>query len=64
LNVELDIDDIDDFVTISVSNNNAVCGGSPDFSEGLFNIGLVDQLNDKTSVCGSFTEGFTISDVA
>lgn len=41
----------------------AVAGGSPSFSELIYNIGAIFDINDSFSIFSSFSQGFTIPDV-
>ena len=58
---------VDTYSTIdrtNVINDNVVVeGGSPDFSETLYNAGLVYQLTSWAQLYGSYSEGFGMPDV-
>jgi iron complex outermembrane receptor protein len=52
---------IDDFTTLA---GNSVTGGNLDYSATLFNLGAVYAINDYLNIFGSFSQGFSIADVA
>lgn len=54
--------DVPDFTTIFTSNRTFVEGGSPEFSELLFNAGVVVEPVQGLSFFGSYAQGFTMPD--
>lgn len=59
--------DVDDYSTIDRSNVTQdlvqVDGGSPDFKEPLYNLGVVYQATDRIQLFANYSEGFGIPDV-
>ena len=54
--------DVPDFTTIFTSNRTFVEGGSPEFSELLFNAGAVIEPVQGLTFFGSYAQGFTMPD--
>lgn len=58
---------VDTYTTIDRTNvtqdNVVVDGGNPDFTETLYNAGVVFQMNDWAQVYGNYSEGFGMPDV-
>ena len=55
--------DVDDFTTVYNKGSTDVKGGSPDFSETLFNGGIVVSPLSWLSVFANYSEGFGMPDV-
>ena len=54
---------IDDFTTLATSNRTFVKGGSPRFSDALFNGGVIVEPWPGIRAYASYAEGFTVPDV-
>jgi iron complex outermembrane receptor protein len=52
--------DINDFTTLA---GNDVIGGELDYSDTLFNLGVVHALSDELNVFANFAQGFSVADV-
>jgi len=52
--------DIDDFTTLAGNN---VIGGELDYSDTLFNLGVVHALSDEFNIFVNFAQGFSVADV-
>ncbi|MEM8683357.1 MAG: TonB-dependent receptor [Pseudomonadota bacterium] len=55
--------EVDDYTTIASANSTFVSGGEPDFTETLFNVGLIWRITGDWSVYAASSEGFTMPDV-
>lgn len=54
---------IDDYTTLATSNRVSVAGGSPHFSDTLFNGGLIVEPISGIRAYASYAEGYTVPDV-
>lgn len=54
---------IDDYTTLATSNRVAVAGGSPTFSDTLFNGGVIVEPVPGIRAYASYAEGYTVPDV-
>lgn len=54
---------VDSYQTLASQNGVTVEGGSPDFSETLYNVGLVYQVTDWAQLYANYSEGFGMPDV-
>jgi iron complex outermembrane receptor protein len=54
---------IDDYTTLATSNRVAVAGGSPSFSDTLFNGGVIVEPVPGIRAYASYAEGYTVPDV-
>lgn len=55
--------DVPDFRTIESSGSTFVAGGSPSFTEPLFNFGANWRVNNRVTLYGSFAQGFGMADI-
>ncbi|ASK36108.1 TonB-dependent receptor [Alcanivorax sp. N3-2A] len=55
--------DVDSYRTVAANNGVLVEGGSPDFDETLYNLGLTYQITDWAQLFTSYSEGFGMADV-
>lgn len=54
---------VDDYKTLHGYGNKQIEGGSPDFNEILFNIGVSYKITPSTRIYTSFSQGFSMPDV-
>ena len=55
--------DVPDFTTLAAYNSTFVEGGSPEFSETLYNLGVNWRANDAVTLFAGYAEGFNMPDV-
>lgn len=55
--------EVDDFTTLASYGSQEVTGGTPDFSETLYNMGASYQINDVVRLYGNYAESFSMPDV-
>lgn len=55
--------DVPDFTTLAAYNSTFVEGGSPEFNETLYNLGLNWRVNDAVALFGGYSEGFNMPDI-
>ncbi|WP_029012733.1 TonB-dependent receptor [Niveispirillum irakense] len=54
---------VDDYTTLASSGSRRVTGGSPEFSDTLFNAGIVAEPWQGVRLYGSYAQGYTVPDV-
>jgi iron complex outermembrane receptor protein len=54
---------VDDFTTLASANSRFVRGGSPEFSETLFNVGATYRITDTWRAFANYAEAFSMPDV-
>lgn len=54
---------VDDYTTLASSGSRRVAGGSPEFSDTLFNAGIVAEPWQGVRLYGSYAQGYTVPDV-
>lgn len=55
--------EVDDFTTLASARSTFVRGGSPEFSETLYNVGATYRLTDDWRVFANYSEAFSMPDV-